>query len=228
MGKREENKAQKRTALERSALELFLKQGYAFTSVEQIVAEADIARGTYYLYFTDKEELFRHLVEKLMGPLMQRLERCRDALNAAKSVDEARALCRGLEQDLVKLLLEQPGIALLYLREERAMGPVGEWLRTLGARIDDFTMDMIVSLQTRGVIRAMDARVAARAISGVVERLVFDVLAGTGNLGDFGEVAPEVLKFITEGVNPTGSAVSFEGSRQSGELMERRLTGSRN
>ncbi len=202
MGKREENKAQKRNALERAALELFLKQGYAFTSVEQIVAQADIARGTYYLYFTDKEELFRHLVQRCLAPLLAKLERCRDSLVAAQSIEDARTAPTLLQSEIMTLLMEHPGSAMLYLRESRAMGPAGEWLRTLAARIDDMTMDIIISLQRKGLLRAMDAQVSARSVTGVVERLVFDVLSGATNLGTLEAIAPEMMELLTKGTAP--------------------------
>ena len=64
MGKREENKRKKREALEAEGLRLFLEHGYERTSIEQIAAAAGVARGTFYLYYEDKLQLFLTLVDR--------------------------------------------------------------------------------------------------------------------------------------------------------------------
>ncbi|MFA9464974.1 MAG: TetR/AcrR family transcriptional regulator [Velocimicrobium sp.] len=48
-----------------AARELFVKKGYEQTSIRDILEIVDIAKGTFYYYFTSKEEL--HKVERIMG-----------------------------------------------------------------------------------------------------------------------------------------------------------------
>jgi AcrR family transcriptional regulator len=57
MGRREKMKDQKRTALIEAGMQLFTSQGFAKTTVEQITDLADLAKGTFYNYFTTKEDL---------------------------------------------------------------------------------------------------------------------------------------------------------------------------
>lgn len=57
MGRREKMKDQKRTALIQAGMQLFTSQGFAKTTVEQITVQADLAKGTFYNYFTTKEDL---------------------------------------------------------------------------------------------------------------------------------------------------------------------------
>jgi AcrR family transcriptional regulator len=45
------------------ALEAFLEDGYDNASITQIVAQAGIAKGSFYQYFEDKADLFRYLLE---------------------------------------------------------------------------------------------------------------------------------------------------------------------
>src|SRR5262245_45325768 len=80
MGRRDENKASKLRRLEQSGLEAFLDQGYSGASIEQIAADADVARGTFYLYFRDKEAIFAALVDRLMDPLLAVVKEGRDQL----------------------------------------------------------------------------------------------------------------------------------------------------
>lgn len=42
---------------------LFSKSGYYGTSINEIIAESEIATGTFYLYFNDKRALYMYLVD---------------------------------------------------------------------------------------------------------------------------------------------------------------------
>ena len=50
-------KQKKKAALMQAAYELFLKKGVPLTSVGDITARAAVAKGTFYLYFRDKEDI---------------------------------------------------------------------------------------------------------------------------------------------------------------------------
>lgn len=62
MGKAEENKKQKRSALLSQAFSLFMKKGIANTSISDITQEAGVGKGTFYFYFRDKEDLIEKLI----------------------------------------------------------------------------------------------------------------------------------------------------------------------
>lgn len=47
-----------------SALELFVERGYASTRLEDVAARAGVSKGTVYLYFAGKEELFKAVVRE--------------------------------------------------------------------------------------------------------------------------------------------------------------------
>ncbi|XCP86013.1 TetR/AcrR family transcriptional regulator [Roseburia hominis] len=69
MSKVDENKQQKLDALFHSAYDLFLTQGIEKTSVSDITHNAGVAKGTFYLYFTDKYEVRDRLIAKTAGRL---------------------------------------------------------------------------------------------------------------------------------------------------------------
>ena len=54
MGKIEEKKKQKKEALLASAFQLFTEKGIDNTSISEIAKNANMAKGTFYLYFKDK------------------------------------------------------------------------------------------------------------------------------------------------------------------------------
>ena len=61
MGKAETNKKQKKSALFQTAFDLFTKKGFAKTTISDIVQDAGLAKGTFYLYFKDKYDLRNQL-----------------------------------------------------------------------------------------------------------------------------------------------------------------------
>ena len=56
----------KRAAILDAAMKLFSQYGYRRTSIDDIAREAEIAKGTVYLSFKSKEEIFRALCESLI------------------------------------------------------------------------------------------------------------------------------------------------------------------
>ena len=59
-----DNKQEKERKLLNTALHLFTEKGIKKTSIQDIVHEAGIAKGTFYLYFKDKYELQDVLLAK--------------------------------------------------------------------------------------------------------------------------------------------------------------------
>ena len=62
MGKIEKNKKEKKDALLNTAFDLFTSKGIHKTSISDIVTRAGVAKGTFYLYFTDKYDIRNKLI----------------------------------------------------------------------------------------------------------------------------------------------------------------------
>lgn len=66
---------EKRRKLLLAARHEFARAPYADASINRIIREAGIPRGSFYMYFTDKGDLFRYLMEEYGGYLTELLER---------------------------------------------------------------------------------------------------------------------------------------------------------
>ena len=64
MTRRDERKAENREKLVAAARKVFAEKGYAAATVRDIVRETDLASGTFYNYFEDKEGAFRTVFEE--------------------------------------------------------------------------------------------------------------------------------------------------------------------
>lgn len=61
-GRREERKAQNRAKLLAAAKKVFAEKGLGEATARDIVRETDLATGTFYNYFRDKDDVFRALL----------------------------------------------------------------------------------------------------------------------------------------------------------------------
>jgi AcrR family transcriptional regulator len=85
LGRREATKQANRAAILDAAREVFGDIGYGAATVRDIVRATDLAAGTFYNYFADKEEVFRTLLEE---SIEEARARARAARRAAGSLEE--------------------------------------------------------------------------------------------------------------------------------------------
>ena len=81
MKKSDENKKIKEEKMLNTAFNLFIKKGFKETSIQDIVDNAGVGKGTFYLYFRDKYDIQNRLIEKKSQKLFL------DALKALKKTD---------------------------------------------------------------------------------------------------------------------------------------------
>lgn len=81
VGKRLNKQISKNNRLIEAAYQLFLEQGFDAVSIQEIVDRANVAKGTFYLYFRDKDDLRRCIITQKSNELFQR------ALNALYQTD---------------------------------------------------------------------------------------------------------------------------------------------
>jgi AcrR family transcriptional regulator len=64
----------------KSAERLFLKHGVAATTIEQITSGAKVAKGTFYLYFSSKEDVLAALEDRFTGEHLAKIRKAVDAV----------------------------------------------------------------------------------------------------------------------------------------------------
>ncbi len=78
--RREREKKERRELVQKCALKVFARHGFDGATMDEIAKEAELSKGAIYLYFRDKEELFRSLVRKNVDEFHESL---------AKAIEEA-------------------------------------------------------------------------------------------------------------------------------------------
>ncbi len=112
-----------------AALACFAARGFAATRLEDIAQRAGITRGTLYLYFPNKEELFKAVVRQAIGPALARAGGLIAASPDASSAELLRqviatiprTVMQGLGSAIPKLVITEaanfPDLARFYVDE---------------------------------------------------------------------------------------------------------------
>ncbi|WP_310610816.1 TetR/AcrR family transcriptional regulator [Limnohabitans sp.] len=67
--KRERRKEARPGELVKAALDLFVEKGFAATRVDEVAARAGVSKGTLFLYFDSKEDLFKAVIRENIANL---------------------------------------------------------------------------------------------------------------------------------------------------------------
>ncbi|NMM06294.1 TetR/AcrR family transcriptional regulator [Polaromonas sp.] len=170
--KRERRKEARPGELLDAALDLFVEKGFAATRVEEVAARAGVSKGTLFLYFQSKEELFKAVVRENISGRFKEWNEEFEAFQGNSAEMLAYCLSTWWERvgatkasGITKLMVSEaknfPEIAVFYQKEVIAPG------ESLIRRILQRGID-------RTEFRAMDLDYA---VYSVVAPMIFLVLA---------------------------------------------------
>ncbi len=170
--KTRQKKDAKRTAMMQAAVRVFAAKGYHAATVRDIVTEADVAVGTFYFYFPDKETLFVHLFEETAAFLLQAIDQ---ALNSRATFP---AQLEAAIQAYVNVAFYEPAVVQLLLvggmgsvpslaerRAEYREKLVRAWQRMLNAALEGRQ------------IEPQNTRRTAEALAGAFDEIIYNLLA---------------------------------------------------
>lgn len=146
---------ERRDAILHAALEEFAVSGYAAARLDDVAKRAGIAKGTIYLYFADKETLFRELVQMELSPVVGALTMAAKTDMPVRMFVEqmievfVREVYETRRRDVIRLIITEgprfPTIAEFYYREvvQRVLEAVRALLRR-GVESGELTSDALV------------------------------------------------------------------------------------
>lgn len=171
-----QDKIQRRNVLLNAALDEFFNKGFTATRMEDIAKQANVSKGTLYLYFKNKEVLFKTLIEEIAIPTINFTSKNVLAKPTGKESLEF------LMQSLVKVICETPlpKLAKVIIADGRAFPELVELYRE---QVLNRVFTLLETLLTRSVKSKewqcsnipMTARlVIAPIIFSVIWRMVFE------------------------------------------------------
>ena len=114
------------------ATQLFAEQGYDLTSIEQVLGEAGVSRGSLYHHYDSKEQLFEAVVEQLEQGVVEQLM-------GVEAVAEAGRLAVGDVDVVAHVLLGALNeAAMLVARAETPVAARRQATKAVDRLIDGF------------------------------------------------------------------------------------------
>jgi len=129
--KRAARSAERRQAIIDAALVEFSAKGFAAARLDDIAAQAGVGKGTIYLYFADKEQLFQELIRTSIVPIIGQLGPPVPGISARAMLERFAELF--IQQvyltrraDIIRLIIAEgarfPALSEFYYREVVSRG----------------------------------------------------------------------------------------------------------
>lgn len=180
------------------ARRLFADEGYHATSIDDIIAAAGIARGTFYLYFESKRAIFDELLEELFTTLQATVRRIEIGPDALPPVEQMNATV----DRVFDTLLENREMAHILLRE--AVGIDDEFdvkLEQFYGRLEALIVSAVQNGQKMHLVRPCDATMVARCVLGSAKELMhWAFVKRDPSELDLRHVGRELIAFTLQGL----------------------------
>jgi len=169
-----EPKQERRQQIMDAAKQVFADAGYHGASINSIIERAQIARGTFYLYFESKAAVFDSILDHAMADLRARIHRI-DVTSG--SAQPPQVQLRAQVVATLEYIVRDRALAMLLLSAGHTPdAEAAERLDQFFAEVRDLLRRAFESGMEIGLVREVEAPLAAAAmlgmIRGVVEQLV--------------------------------------------------------
>jgi AcrR family transcriptional regulator len=180
-----------------AASEVFAKVGYHKASISDIIEQADIARGTFYLYFTSKHNVLEAILDEALAGLRARITRI-DITPTATAPPNVQ-----LRENIVRVLeFVTSERALTRLVLEHGLGPDDEVAERV-SRFYDHAAALIESSLNHGIelriVRKCDVKVVAAACLGAIRGVIATLITDPDH-HNIEQVADELIAFALRGL----------------------------
>jgi AcrR family transcriptional regulator len=166
-------KTERRLQILSAARELFAKRGYHQTTIDDIVAQAGVARGTFYLYFEDKRAVFADLIDRFSSRITMAIMRIVTDDPGRAVADQARENIRAIigvclaERSMTKILFTDAlGIDSAFDRK----------LHTFYDEVVQLLTDSLRDGQQLGIVADGEPRVFAYLTIGALKELLYQAV----------------------------------------------------
>jgi AcrR family transcriptional regulator len=147
-----------------AALEVFAEKGFAAAKLDEIARRAGVSKGTLYLYFEDKEQLFRAVVRSAIAPNIEAVTSIISAADAPFS-DIVRMFLTAFSEREAQLPIG--AVAKMVVGESRNFPELARvWHDEVASKAIGAIAAFVERAQQRGEVRPGDPRLHAFSLMG--------------------------------------------------------------
>lgn len=198
--KTRQKKDSKRTTMMQAAIRVFAEKGYHAATIRDIVAASDVAIGTFYFYFPDKETLFVHLYDETAEFLLQAI---RQAM--APRSDFSRQLQAGLQAYVNIAVYEPAVIQLLLVGGIGATPSLNKSQSNYRERLTAMWQQVVESAMDTGQIVPQNDRRTAEGFAGGFDEVVINLISHPNPEGQAAAAIEDMIQFGLRAAGFTGN-----------------------
>lgn len=165
---------QRRTLILAAATRVFKEKGYHATSVGDIIDAAQIARGTFYLYFTNKREIFAALSAAFLDLIRGSVRK----ISLEPGSGEPLAQMRANFRRVIHTVLQHEDLATIVLRDDALDAEARAQLDTFYEQIIALIGQAVRVGHRLGIARECDEQIIAVSALGGLKEILTRMLAG--------------------------------------------------
>ena len=195
-------RAKRRRQLLEAARDVFAEKGYVAATVDDIVGRVEVARGTFYLYFDDKLDVFGALVSDFFARLAGGIQSI--ALDA--EAPSPRTQLRANLARLVATARRDPAMVKLALSTATGVDPgLDAKLEAFYASPRQFMDETLETGQAIGLVREGARGPMLSLALGALQQLLLDAVSGALEQ-DEEALVDEIMRFLESGLLAAASA----------------------
>jgi len=192
-----EIKAERRRQILGCAKQIFSEKGFHNASVSDIVGEAGIARGTFYLYFTGKRDIFDSLLDDLLAELRRRIKPIELGEGSPDPLDQVKANIRRV----LELVIEDPNLIQILLHHAAGLDQrSAELLRTFYDRVLTLIERSLEHGIRLGLVRPCHTRIVAACSLGTIKEVADWLTSRRWELPPTEVLVDEIIRFGLGGI----------------------------
>lgn len=178
------------------AKRLFAEHGYYQTQISDIIRDANIARGTFYRYFTNKKDIFLTLLENFYERWVSEVSLKRKMIDLETISPEAHFRHR-VHQSL-QFFAGDPHLSRIFLRMGLGLPPdMEDTIRRLENQILELVeKDLKLGIKNNHIPADIDVTVTANLLIGATLRISYYYFAEPAKQGD----APRDIEAMTDAI----------------------------
>ncbi len=174
------------------------KHGFSNTTVEQITNKADVGKGTFYLYFSTKEDVIKYMMEEMFDRVKTILEQSHQKI--LEPNPDMNAIIKKTILDTIKEYYELKDVIItVYSANFELSKDLFSFRSSVFVKLRKYVEKIIRISQEKGYIRPIQPEILSYMLFSIFTNIAVDVLfkEGISKLESYVEI---IHDFIIHGI----------------------------
>lgn len=215
------NRKKREQLILEAAVRVFSHQGYSKTSVSEIIQEAGVARGTFYLYFKSKANIFSALLDNFLQDILRSTVKITTTIAAGEGTSQLQL--RLIATDLIATITQNRLLAkMVFVDRSVLTREFLDRIQVFNGKLVEVVKNHLVSQIKAGHSRSCPTEVVARCLIGSIKELTVDWLINGST--DLETTIAGVMDFAKFGLEaPTSDAARHPAEEMATDVLHAHL-----